>query len=42
MTTLRKMILRNRGFAAALSLFVVLFLGYQSLHPRGFSTAVMI
>ncbi len=42
MSGLRKIILRNRGFATALVLFCVLFLGYQIMHPRGFSTAVMI
>jgi ribose transport system permease protein len=38
----RDLILRNRGFAGALALFTVLFLGYHMLHPRGFSTAVFI
>ena len=42
MTGIRDIILRNRGFAGALALFLVLFLGYQMLHPRGFSTAVLI
>ena len=42
MTGLRTIILRNRGFTGALVLFAVLFLGYQVMHPRGFSTAVMI
>lgn len=42
MSSLYNSILRNRGFIGALSLFLVLFLGYHSLHPRGFSTAVFI
>ena len=42
MSGLRTIILRNRGFTGALVLFTVLFLGYQVMHPRGFSTAVMI
>lgn len=42
MPRLRDLILRNRGFAGALALFTVLFLGYHMLHPRGFSTAVFI
>ncbi len=42
MSGLRTIILRNRGFAGALVLFAALFLGYQIMHPRGFSTAVMI
>ncbi len=42
MSTLRIMILRNRGFAGALILFTTLFVCYHSLHPRGFSTAVFI
>ena len=37
-----KTISRNRGFAAALGLFLVLFVTYHILHPRGFSTAVFI
>ncbi len=39
---LRNMIMRNRGFAGALTMFLVLFFGYQMLHPRGFSTAVYV
>ena len=42
MSGLRTIILRNRGFTGALVLVTVLFLGYQVMHPRGFSTAVMI
>lgn len=42
MSRLRTLILRNRGFTGALLLFAVLFAGYQMMHPRGFSTAVMI
>ena len=37
-----KVISRNRGFVAALTMFLVLFLTYHMLHPRGFSTAVFI
>ncbi|AZQ68513.1 ABC transporter permease [Silicimonas algicola] len=39
---MRDLILRNRAFAGALAMFLVLFLGYHALHPRGFSTAVFI
>ena len=42
MTALKRAILANRGFAGALVLFAVLFVVYQSLHPRGFSTAVFV
>ncbi len=42
MARFRTIILQNRGFTTALVLFSVLFLGYQMMHPRGFSTAVMI
>ncbi|QHQ37433.1 ABC transporter permease [Algicella marina] len=42
MSSLCQKILRNRGFTGALVLFLVLFLGYHVLHPRGFSTAVFI
>jgi len=38
----RAIIARHRGYAAAVSLFAVLFLSYHMLHPRGFSTAVFI
>ena len=42
MMRLRQIIMRNRGFAGAVVMFTVLFLGYHLLHPRGFSTAVFI
>lgn len=32
----------NRGFAGAVAMFLVLFIVYQSLHPRGFSSAVFV
>lgn len=34
--------LANRAFAGAVAMFLVLFLVYQSLHPRGFSSAVFV
>lgn len=33
---------QNRGFAAALALFLALYLSYHLMHPRGFSTAVLV
>jgi len=33
---------QNRGFVGAVLMFTVLFVSYQMLHPRGFSTAVLI
>lgn len=33
---------QNRGFAAALALFLALYLSYHLIHPRGFSTAVLV
>ncbi len=39
---LKATVLRNRGFAGALVLFAILFITYQSMHPRGFSTAVLV
>ncbi|GAA3862577.1 ABC transporter permease [Celeribacter arenosi] len=39
---LRTLVLRNGGFSAALAMFLVFFISYQMLHPRGFSTAVFI
>ena len=42
MNRMRQVFLRNRGFTGALALFLVLFIGYQAMHPRGFSTAVFI
>ena len=40
--SLHQHILRNRGFAGAVVLFALLFITYQIMHPRGFSSAVMI
>ncbi len=42
MQDLRDIVLRQRGFFGAITLFAVLFITYQMLHPRGFSTAVFI
>ncbi|WP_299934512.1 ABC transporter permease [uncultured Pelagimonas sp.] len=42
MTRLNAWVGRNRGFTGAFILFTVIFIGYQFLHPRGFSTAVFI
>ena len=39
---MRQMISQNRGFAGALLLFTALYLTYNFLHPRGFSTAVFV
>jgi ribose transport system permease protein len=39
---MKRWIGQNRGFAAALLLFSALYLGYHLLHPRGFSTAVLV
>lgn len=36
------LIARNRGFAGALALLAVLFVTYNILHPRGFSSAVFV
>jgi len=33
---------QNRGFSAALVLFLALYFSYHLLHPRGFSTAVLV
>lgn len=33
---------QNRGFAGAVLLFLVLYLGYNLLHPKGFSAAVLV
>jgi ribose transport system permease protein len=41
-TKIKASILRNRGFTGAFVLFAILFLSYQSMHPRGFSTAVLV
>ncbi|WP_158971178.1 ABC transporter permease [Chachezhania sediminis] len=35
-------IAQNRGFAAALVLFAALYFSYHLMHPRGFSTAVLV
>jgi ribose transport system permease protein len=37
-----RLIAQNRGFAGALFLFAALFLTYNLLHPRGFSSAVFV
>ena len=37
-----RLIAQNRGFAGALVLFAALFLTYNLLHPRGFSSAVFV
>ncbi len=37
-----RLVNQNRGFAGAVSLFVVLFVIYNILHPRGFSSAVLV
>jgi ribose transport system permease protein len=37
-----RVIAQNRGFAGALALFAVLFVTYNLLHPRGFSSAVFV
>ena len=34
-----RLVAQNRGFAGALALFAVLFVTYNLLHPRGFSSA---
>ncbi len=39
---MRRAISQNRGLAGALSLFAVLFVTYNLLHSRGFSTAVLV
>ncbi|MCB1341876.1 MAG: ABC transporter permease [Pseudooceanicola sp.] len=39
---MRRAFLANRGFAGAVLMFAVLFVVYQSMHPRGFSTAVFV
>ena len=36
------LVARNRGFAGALALLAVLFVTYNILHPRGFSSAVFV
>lgn len=33
---------QNRGFTGALVMLIVLYVGYNMLHPRGFSSAVLI
>lgn len=42
MKNLQGALSRNWAFVAALALFLALFLGYHTMHPRGFSTAVFI
>lgn len=41
-TSIAQVLLRNRAFVGALLLFTALFVGYQMLHPRGFTTAVFV
>jgi ribose transport system permease protein len=38
----RMAIAQNRGFVGACALFAALYLTYHMLHPRGFSTAVLV
>jgi ribose transport system permease protein len=39
---MRRWIAQNRGFAAGVVLFLALYTCYHLLHPRGFSTAVLV
>ncbi len=39
---MRHWISQNKGFTAAIILFLVLYLFYNLLHPRGFSAAVLV
>jgi len=39
---MRTWLRQNRGFAGALVLFAALYLTYQMMHPRGFSSAVFV
>jgi len=39
---MQRWIRHNRGFAGALAMFALLYITYNSLHPRGFSTAVLV
>ena len=39
---IRRWVRQNRGLAGALALFAGLFIVYNLLHPRGFSTAVLV
>jgi ribose transport system permease protein len=42
MTSLVTNVRQNRGLYGAVALLLVLYLVYNLLHPRGFSTAVLI
>ncbi len=42
MSRLRLAIVQNRGFTGACLLFLALFVTYNLLHPKGFSSAVLI
>ncbi len=42
MTSLKRWLSQNTGFAAAITLLLILYLSYNALHPRGFSSAVAI
>lgn len=42
MPSILQFIRQNRGFSGALIMLIVLYLGYNMLHPRGFSSAVLI
>ena len=42
MSRLRLAVTQNRGFVGACLLFAALFILYNLLHPRGFSSAVLI
>ena len=42
MTGLSRAVAQNRGFAGACLMLAVLLLGYNLLHPRGFSAAVLV
>lgn len=39
---MKRWIAQNRGFTAAIVLFLILYFCYNLLHPRGFSTAVLV
>ena len=40
--SLRLTLAQNRAFAGAVALFVALFIVYNLLHPKGFSSAVLV
>jgi ribose transport system permease protein len=41
-TSLSRWVRQNRGFAGALILFALIYLVYNVMHPRGFSSAVFV